>query len=104
MKRDLVLVSLGIILSFGVIAKEVLTPEMLWQVKRVSPLGLNKEKSHVIYKVTTPSVDDNSFSSKVYQVPLEGGAAKLLDAYQGVLKDSKISPDGRKKLFHIFKF
>ena len=100
MNRNLVLVGLGIILSFSAIAKEVLTPEKLWQVKRVSPLGLNKEKSHVIYKVTTPSVDDNSFSSKVYQVPLKGGAATLLDAYQGVLKDSKISPDGSKKLFH----
>lgn len=98
--RNLFIVSLGLILSGGTSAKEVMTPEKLWQVKRVSPMGLNKDKTHVIYRVTTPSVENNDFSSKVYQVPLKGGKATLLEAYQGVLIDSKISPDGSKKLFH----
>ena len=98
--RNLFIVSLGLILSGGASAKEVMTPEKLWQVKRVSPMGLNKDKTHVIYRVTTPSVENNDFSSKVYQVPLKGGKATLLEAYQGVLIDSKISPDGSKKLFH----
>ena len=100
MLRILTTISLALALSVGVSAKEVMTPEKLWQVKRVSPLGLNKAKTHVIYKVTVPSVEKNDFSSKVYQVPLNGGAAKLLEAYQGVLADDKISPDGSKKLFH----
>ncbi|MFD2165114.1 S9 family peptidase [Thalassotalea euphylliae] len=86
-------------MSIGALA-DVMTPEKLWQVKRVSPMGLNKEKTHVIYRVTTPSVENNDFSSKVYQVPVKGGAATLLDGYQGVLINSKISPDGNKKLFH----
>lgn len=98
--RNLFIVSLGLILSGGASAKEVMTPEKLWQVKRVSPMGLNKDKTHVIYRVTTPSVENNDFSSKVYQVPVKGGKATLLEAYQGVLIDSKISPDGSKKLFH----
>ena len=98
--RNLFIVSLGLILSGGASTKEVMTPEKLWQVKRVSPMGLNKDKTHVIYRVTTPSVENNDFSSKVYQVPVKGGKATLLEAYQGVLIDSKISPDGSKKLFH----
>ncbi|NTS78773.1 S9 family peptidase [Catenovulum sp. SM1970] len=92
--------SVGLALSVGASANDVMTPEKLWEVKRVSALGLNHEQTHVIYKVTTPSVEDNNFSSKVYQVPVKGGASQLLDAYQGVLKDDKISPDGKKKLFH----
>ncbi|MFC3033195.1 S9 family peptidase [Pseudoalteromonas fenneropenaei] len=100
MLRTIVSVSLGLAFSFGAYANEVMTPEKLWQVKRVSALGLNKDQTHVIYKVTTPNVANNDFSSKVYQVSLKGGDATLLEAYQGLLIDSSISPDGSKKLFH----
>lgn len=99
MLRIFVSASLGLALSMGASA-DVMTPEKLWQVKRVSPLGLNKDKTHIIYKVTTPSVANNDFSSKVYQVPVKGGQSTLLNAYQGLLIDSNISPDGSKKLFH----
>ena len=100
MLRILLCASLGLAASMHVSAKEVMTPEKLWQLKRVSALGLNKDKTHVIYKVTTPSVEKNDFSSKVYQVPLKGGDSQLLEAYQGVVIDKSISPDGSKKLFH----
>ena len=100
MLRILLCASLGLAANTDVVANEVMTPEKLWQVKRVSALGLNKDQTHVIYKVTTPSVENNDFSSKVYQVPVKGGDAQLLEGYQGLLIDSKISPDGSKKLFH----
>ena len=100
MMRTIVSVSLGLAFSVGAYANEVMTPENLWELKRVSALGLNKEKTHLIYKVTTPSVKNNDFSSKVYQVLLEGGEAQLLENYQGVVIDKNLSPDGTKKLFH----
>lgn len=100
MLRIILSAGLGLAVSMGVSAKEVMTPEKLWQVKRVSPLGLSKDKTQVIYKVTTPSVENNDFDSKVYQVPVKGGTPQLLEAYQGLLADSNISPDGSKKLFH----
>lgn len=100
MKRILLTVSLGLAVNMGVSANDIMTPEKLWQVKRVSALGLTKDKSHVIYKVTTPSVEHNNFASKVYQVPLTGGTPKLIEGYQGLLIDDNISPDGSKKLFH----
>jgi len=68
--RTLLSIGLGLTLSAGASAKDVMTPEKLWQVKRVSGLGLNKDQTHVIYKVTQPSVEGNDFSSKVYQVPV----------------------------------
>jgi len=100
MKRILSWVAIGLTLSTAAAAADVMTPEKLWQVKRVSPMGLNQAKTHVIYKVTTPNAETNDFSSKVYQVPVKGGTPKLLEDYQGVLANSKISPDGSKKLFH----
>ena len=100
MLRIILSAGLGLAVSMGVSAKEVMTPEKLWQVKRVSPLGLTKDKTRMIYQVTTPSVENNDFSSKVYQVPVKGGKPQLLEAYQGLLADDKISADGSKKLFH----
>ena len=100
MMRTIVSVSLGLAFSVGAFTNEVMTPEKLWEVKRVSALGLNKDKTHVIYKVTIPSVKNNSFDSKVYQVSLNGGDAQLLENYQGVVIDKSLSPDGTKKLFH----
>lgn len=100
MLRNFLIAGVGLTLTMGVAANEVMTPEKLWQVKRVSALGLNKEKTHVVYKVTTPSVENNNFSSKVYQVPLKGGTSQLISSSNGIVADSNVSPDGKKKLFH----
>lgn len=94
------LVMTGLLTQFNALAKDLMTPEKLWQVKRVSPLGLNTNKTHVIYQVTTPSVENNDFNKKVYQVSIKDGQTQLLEGYQGQLINDKISPDGSKKLFH----
>lgn len=92
--------TVGLVLSTHASTNNTMTPEKLWQLKRVSPMGINQDKTHVIFKVTTPSIESNDFTSKVYQVPIKGGKAQILDAYQGLLIDDKISPNGTKKLFH----
>lgn len=79
---------------------DVFTPEHLWQVERVSALGLSQDKSHVFFKVTTPDVGANDFNSKVYKLPVTGGPALLSEAYEGLISDKNVSPDGTKKLFH----
>lgn len=94
------LVMTGLLTQFNALAKDVMTPEKLWQVKRVSPLGLNTDKTHVIYHVTTPSIENNAFNKKVYQVSIKDGQTQLLEGHQGQLINDKISPDGSKKLFH----
>lgn len=81
-------------------AEKLMTPEDLWQLKRVSPIGLNQSGTHVIYKVTTPNIESDGFDSKVYQVPVNGGPSTLVESHLGLVKDKNISPDGSKKLFH----
>ena len=70
-----VLVSSGLFVS-----ADVLTPEKLWQVERVSALGLSQDKSHVFFKVTTPDVAANDFDKKVYKLSVNGGPAILSEA------------------------
>lgn len=98
--RAFLLIGISLAASSTLLAKEVMTPERLWQVKRVNPLGLNQAKTHVIYQVTTPDVKNNNFDKKVYKVSVNGGPSHFLDAYQGLVVNDKISPDGSKKLLH----
>ena len=60
-------------------ADKHVTPEDLWQLKRVSPLGLNHDGTHVFYKVTIPNIKNNDFDSKVYQVSVNGGLSQLVE-------------------------
>jgi len=90
----------AVLFSQQVNAQETMNPEKLWEVKRVSALGVNKTGTHVIYKVTTPNIQNNGFDSKVYQVSIQDGNKQLIENYQGLIHDKNLSPDGTKKLFH----
>lgn len=93
----LVLITL---VNFPADAEKLMTPEDLWQLKRISPLGLNHSATHVLYKVTTPNIQSNGFDSKVYQVPVNGGESSLVENHAELVRDKNLSPDGSKKLFH----
>src|SRR5690606_34784087 len=79
---------------------DVLTPEKLWQVERVSALGLSEDKSQVFFNVTTPDVKTNGFDKKTYKISVNGGPALLTESFSGLIEDKNLSPDGTKQLFH----
>ena len=51
-------------------AQEVMTPELLWKLGRISPLGISKDGKSIIYKVSTPSVEENKSNSVFYSIPV----------------------------------
>ncbi len=73
--------------------KQIMTPELLWKVQRVSGTGISKDGKNVIYKVSTPSIEDNKFNSKTYTVPVTGGQSSEIDIANAGLADKNISPD-----------
>lgn len=77
-------------ISMSTLAQQNLTPETLWQLGRVSPLGISKDGKAVVYKVGTPSVKDNTVVSKYYTVSVHGGAATLIEDHQSLLANSKV--------------
>lgn len=81
-------------------AQQTMTPELLWKLGRVSALGLSKDGKNVVYKVSTPSVEENKSNSKFYTVPVGGGAATEVKEYKELLKDKYVSPDGKLLLTH----
>ena len=72
--KKILLLTLSL-MSLTTMAQNTLTPELLWKLGRVTPLGLSKDGKNVIYKVGTPSVAENKSSSKLYSLSIEGGNA-----------------------------
>ena len=84
---------------FNAFSQEVMTKELLWKLGRVSPVGISKDGKNLIYKVTHAKMEDNSFDSKTYQMPLNGGKPVEIESYKDLLIDGNISPDGKHILF-----
>jgi dipeptidyl aminopeptidase/acylaminoacyl peptidase len=76
-------------------AQNVMTPELLWKLGRVTPLGLSKDGKNVVYKVSTPSIEENKSNSKFYILPINGGNPTEVKDTKELLKDKNISPDGK---------
>ncbi|WP_166921069.1 S9 family peptidase [Flavobacterium poyangense] len=83
-----------IMMSLNAIGQSVMSPELLWKLGRVTPLGLSKDEKNVVFKVTTPSVEENKSHSKFYILPVIGGNATEIKDTKDVLRDKNISPDG----------
>lgn len=76
-------------------AQNVLTPEKMWGLGRLSVVGMSNDGKSIIYKVATPSIEDNKSKSKYYSVALSGGNSTELTDTKGLVKDKNISPDGK---------
>ncbi|MFT3793689.1 S9 family peptidase [Flavobacterium sp.] len=76
-------------------AQNAMTPELLWKLGRVTGLGISKDGKNVVYKVSTPSVEDNKSTSKYFTVPVTGGNAVEVSDYKSLLNDKNVSVDGK---------
>jgi dipeptidyl aminopeptidase/acylaminoacyl peptidase len=83
----------------NILAQQNLTPETLWQLGRVSPIGISKDGKLLVYKVGIPSMEENKINSKYYSIPVEGGNASLVEDYKSLLAEKNVSHDGKFLLF-----
>lgn len=79
-------------------AQNVMTPELLWKLGRVSGLGISRDGKSVIYSVSTPDAEANKSSRKMYSIPVTGGSATEITT--NPVPDKNISPDGKHMLSH----
>lgn len=86
------------ILTLSTYAQDRMTPEMLWQLGRVSSLGISRDGKQAVYAVSTPSVVENKSSSKQYAISLPGGEPLELVSTHNVISDKSISPDGKYQI------
>ena len=81
-------------------AQKTMTPELLWKLGRVTGLGISKDGKNVVYKVSTPSVEENKSNSKYFTIPVNGGNATEVTDYKNLFADKNVSPDGKYILYH----
>jgi dipeptidyl aminopeptidase/acylaminoacyl peptidase len=84
-------------MSIAASAQQVLSPETLWKLGRVSAIGVSKDGKSIVYKVATPSVEENKSDTKFYTIPVTGGNAVEVQEAQTkeLLADRNVSPDGK---------
>lgn len=87
--------------AFSVQAQsQVMTPETLWELGRVSPVKVSDDNKTLYYSVTTPNIADNNFETSYYQIGIDGKGVKKITEDNPILKNKKKSPDGKYSLSH----
>lgn len=81
-------------------AQKTMTPELLWQVKRVSPIGISENGKELFYRVTIPNMTENGFDSKYYKMPVSGGNYIEISKEDVKAPDKNLSPNGQYLLMH----
>ncbi len=89
-----------LLLSFSAMGQNKMTPELLWKLGRVSGLSISKEGKYVLYSVSTPNATENKSSRKIYAIPVSGGNPLPVSNADSMLKNEKISPDGKYLISH----
>jgi len=90
-----IFITLLITISINTMAQNVMSPELLWKLGRVTALGIAKDGKNIIYKVSTPSVEENKSNTTFYSIPITGGNATEIKDTKAFLTDKNISPDGK---------
>ncbi len=95
----IVFVSLLMAGTFPVQAQNKLTPEKLWNLGRINPMGLSKDNQYLIYSVSTPNIAENKSTRKLYLMARTGGEPTEIKNADTLLDNTKVSPDGRHLVF-----
>lgn len=80
-------------ISFNLFAQPLFNEETLWQMKRVSPVGISKAKGGFVYKVSTPSVNSNSFTSEYKFYDIQTKETKTISNTSEYLTDATVCPN-----------
>ncbi len=89
-----------LILSFcftGAFA-QTMTPELLWQLGRVSAVGMGTDNKTLVYKVSTPDMEANAFTSAMFALDMASGTVRPYGKEEKLIAEEGISPDGKWKI------
>ncbi len=93
MKKIITAISL---VAFAIsVQAQIMTPEMLLQLAKVSGMGISKDGTSVIYSVKKYNLGDNKSTTRQYSIAVAGGNPTVIENAETRLKDTRISPDGK---------
>ena len=98
MKKPILSVAFLMFTAF-LFAQNTMTPELLWQLGRVSGVGVSADGATVVFRVSTPSIAEDKSTSKLYTIPISGGVPTEISDASPLIGDRNISPDKKYKLY-----
>ncbi len=87
-----------LISSLTLVAQDVMTPERLIQLGKVSAKGITQDGSNVVYSVSQYSLETDKTTRKIYQIPINGGESQEISEYSSLIKNKKLSPNGKYQI------
>lgn len=96
--KKVLLLSFSCLCLFAQAQEQKMTKELLWQLGRVSALGLSNDGKYVYYQVATPNVKDLTSSTTYWMTSVDGKMYQKLDERPTNLSDTNISPDGKYRI------
>lgn len=79
---------------FNAMGRDVMTPEKLWELGRVSAEGLSTDGATLIYGVSKYNIQDNTSEKNLYTVPVKGGTVTPFSDGKGNESVVKITEQG----------
>lgn len=100
MKRLTTLLAACLLAASAIAARQPITHETLWLMKRVGPPVISPDGRWVVFSVTEPSYDPKEQSSDLWLVPADGSAkAKKITFSKAAENDVTWSPDSARIAF-----
>src|SRR5690606_39946657 len=81
--------------------KEVVTPEKLWELGRVSAEGLSADGKWLVYGVSNSTFGENKSEKNLYVIPIKGGEPVQFTQQEGGESVVQINKDG--EIIYLFK-
>ncbi|TVR89639.1 MAG: S9 family peptidase [Saprospirales bacterium] len=76
--------------------QNVITPEKLWELERVSLMDLSPDGELVLFGVAHYDVAENKGQQDLYTIPADGGTARKITAFESFEINGQFRPDGEK--------
>ena len=87
------------VLSIATYAQNRMTPELLWDLKRVGNIQISPDNSTILFSIKTYDLNENEGENNLYTIPVDGGEIKKITNFKGGKYDAKWRPDGKKIAF-----
>ena len=85
-----------ILISNVLVAQNLLTPEQLWTLKRVSGTAVSPDGKWIVFGITSTDIEANTSNRDLYLVPVKGGSVTQLTSTPASEYNEIWRPDGLK--------
>jgi len=96
MKKYLISSLLALFFGAVVLAQNVITPEILWKLDRVSLQALSPDGKWAVYGVASYDVENNSGQQDLHIISTETGESRKITAFESFETNAQFRPDGQR--------